>query len=390
MTDLRPANRLGLDYRAEAERLGPPPVPIIDAHSHINGGRAAAIYAEARRLYGVVATWSQTQLAEADAVEAVLGDSVRFVAIPEYMAEDRAHAQTRGFLDNITAWHARGSRMVKFWCGPRGRDFAREAGMDPGIMALDSTWRRRQMDHAASLGFMFMAHIADPDTWFERMYTDSAFYGTKLDQYEPLERLADAYDVPWLIAHLGGWPEDLEFLTGLLERHPQFILDTSATKWMVRELSKHPRDELLAFLGRFRGRILFGSDIVTMDAHLTDEVGPRNMGTQASGEEEAFELYASRYWALRTLFETDHDGESPIADPDLHMLDPDRYTKLDAPRLRGMALPRAELAVLYRDATLRTLEAWHQHGAFTPGVPGAPGGDGEVSGTPPRRPPAPR
>ena len=58
------ANRLGLDYRAEASRF---PVagsleglPIIDAHTHINGRRAAAIYGEAAALYGVRLTYSMT------------------------------------------------------------------------------------------------------------------------------------------------------------------------------------------------------------------------------------------------------------------------------------------------------------------------------------------
>ena len=36
-----PANRLGLDYRAEAAKLGRPVVPIIDAHTHIHGETAA-------------------------------------------------------------------------------------------------------------------------------------------------------------------------------------------------------------------------------------------------------------------------------------------------------------------------------------------------------------
>ncbi|MHC4590503.1 MAG: hypothetical protein ACYTAQ_14535 [Planctomycetota bacterium] len=40
----------------------------------------------------------------------------------------------------------------------------------------------------------------------------------------------------------------------------------------------------------------------------------------ASSPQEAFDLYASRYWALRTLFETDHVGPSPIADPDLALV----------------------------------------------------------------------
>ena len=344
-----PSNRLGLDYAAEAARLGAPVVPIIDAHAHINGGRAAAIYRTVMDLFGVAEVWSQTQLVQADDVRGVLGDRIRFVAIPDYMSPDPAHAHRQGFLDNIRAWHAKGARIIKFWCAPRGRDYGREIG-EPLLLTLDSAWRRKQMDEAASLGMKFMAHIADPDTWFATKYAVASTYGTKLSQYEPLERLADEYPVPWLIAHMGGFPEDLNFLTGLLDRHPNLYLDTSATKWMVRELSKHESRDLVAFLDRFSGRILFGSDIVTMDSHLSDDAGPRNMGVQASNERDAFDLYASRYWALRTMFETGYSGESPIADPDLMMVDPEKYDAMSAPMLRGHALAGGVLRTLYRDA----------------------------------------
>lgn len=354
-----PSNRLGLDYAREAARLGPPAAPIIDVHAHINGAAAAAIYKRVMDLFGVEQVWSQTQLPQADAVRAVLGDRIRFVAIPDYMSPDPAHAHRQGFLDNIRAWHARGARLVKFWCAPRGRDIGRDIGQ-PLLLTLDSDWRRKQMDEAAALGMAFMVHIADPDTWFATRYADASAYGTKLSQYEPLERLAREYPVPWLIAHMGGYPEDLSFLTGLLDRHPNLSLDTSATKWMVRELSKHDTPELKAFLGRFRGRILFGSDIVTMDAHLSDDAGPRNMGAQASSEREAFDLYASRYWALRTMFETDYAGESPIADPDLMMVDPTKFDAMSAPLLRGHHLPGNMLRVLYRGAAERFVSSSHQ------------------------------
>ena len=351
-------NRFGLDFRAEARLLGSPPIPIIDGHAHINGGRAAAIYREAMDLYGVTHVYSQTQLVQAADVRAVLGDRVRFVAIPDYMATDRGRAHKEGYLEAIREWHGLGARMLKFWCAPRGRDFGKEGG-DPLLLTLDSPWRRKQMDLAADLGMAFMAHIADPDTWFATKYADASVYGTKRAQYEPLERLAREYDRPWLIAHMGGWPEDLEFLTGLLERNPNFVLDTSATKWMVRELSKHPREALVGFFRRFRGRIVFGSDIVTMDAHLSDDPGPRNMGTQAKTEREAFDLYASRYWALRTMFETAYDGESPIADGDLRLVDPERFDAMSAPRLRGFALDREELTWVYRRSAEHTLERWY-------------------------------
>jgi hypothetical protein len=194
------------------------------------------------------------------------------------------------------------------------------------------------------------------------MYADSSKYGTKSDQYESLERLLEKTGMPCLAAHMGGWPEDLGFLSGLLDRHPKLILDTSATKWMIRELSKHETADLVAFLDRYQGRILFGSDIVTSDDHMvqSDPDNPAFGNQLASSEDEAFELYASRYWALRTMYETGYRGESNIADPDLKMVDPVRYDELSAPQLRGHALDETRLRVLYRDACVSTLDRWYR------------------------------
>lgn len=353
-----PANRLRLDYAAEAARLGAPPVPIIDVHSHINGLEAVAIYRAAARAYGVELTYSMTRLEEVDRIREALDGRIRFIAVPNYWAEeDRRHHMGRGFLERIEAYHAKGSRIVKFWAAPRSRDYAVEMG-DPDFLRLDAPHRLESMRLARDLGMMFMAHVADPDTWFATKYRDAAAYGTKAAQYEPFETLLEAFDQPWIAAHLGGWPEDLEFLTGLLDRHPNLHLDTSATKWMVRELSRHSRDDLVAFLTRFRGRVLFGSDIVSDDAHLAATKSDNEQLAKASSPEDAFDLYASRYYALRKLFETDHDGESPIADPDLAMVDPDRYDETDAPRLVGKSLPGDILRSVYHDAAHDLLERW--------------------------------
>jgi hypothetical protein len=366
-----PANRLRLDYREEAARLGAPVRPIVDAHAHINGVRAAGVWREVCDLYGVERVYSQTQLAQAEQIRETLGDRVRFVAIPEYMSEDRKHAFTQGYLENVIEWNERfGAKMVKFWGAPRFLDYAEESGLDPReVFRFDAPWRMRVAEEAVSRGMMLMVHVADPDTWFKTTYAESGRYGTKAEQYESLERLLGAFDVPCLGAHMGGWPEDLGFLTGLLERHPKLVLDTSATKWMVRELSKHPREELIAFLTRFSGRILFGSDIVTSDDHLApSDPENRRFGSQlASDEREAFDLYASRYWAQRVMWETGYEGESPIADPDLAMVEPEEYDAMSAPRLVGRGLSEDMLRVLYGGACAGTLDAWYERGVFDPG-----------------------
>lgn len=357
------ANRLGLDYRVEAGKLGEPVCPIVDAHAHINGERAAQVYKQVCDLYGIDRVYSQTQLAQADGVKAVMGDRISFVAIPEYMHPDRQWAHTEGFLENLDQWHARGARMVKFWGAPRLRDYVSTMGLKPEeIVPFDSEWKLRIAEKAKSLGMMLMVHCGDPDTWFQTMYQDSGKYGSKASQYESFERLLEKTGMPCMAAHMGGWPENLDFLSGLLDRHPKLILDTSATKWIIRELSKHSTEELVAFLDRYRGRVLFGSDIVTSDDHLTasDPDNPAFGNQLASSEHEAFELYASRYWALRTMYETGYRGESNIADPDLKMVDPERFDDLSAPALRGHDLDDARLRVLYRDACVGTLDAWYR------------------------------
>jgi len=346
-------NTLALDYRAEAELLGEPVTPIVDVHTHINGGRAAEVWADAAARYGVVQTYSQSVLENAPAVRDALGDRVRFIAVPDFMSADKKHAFTDGFLERIRIWHGEhGARMLKFWQAPRLRDLMDAETM--ADLALDGPWKARAVELAQDLGMMVMIHIADPDTWFATKYADASRYGTKAQNYEPFERLISRYpETQFLAAHMAGSPEDLGFLSGLLERHPNLSIDTSACKWQVRELSKQPRDEFAAFLERWRGRVLFGSDIVARDEHLFSTDDTAYAAGQAEEPEQAFELYASRYWALRTMFETDYDGPSPIADPDLMMVEPGRYDEMSSPRLCGKSLSAEMLVELYSGAVGR-------------------------------------
>jgi hypothetical protein len=351
------ANRLGLDYRREAAALRDPPVPIVDIHAHINGRGAAQIYAEVAQLFGVSRVFTMVRLSEAATVREVLGDKVRFIAFPDFRQDDRKRAFTEDFLRDIEVFHDQfGARIVKLWNAPRIREFfPGESGRD--LVEFDSPWRIRVAELAQRLGMMMMVHVADPDTWFRTKYADTARYGTKVSHYRGLEIMLRRFPMPWIAAHMGGWPENLDFLDGLLTLYPNLYIDTSATKWVVRELSAQPSERVVRFFTRWKGRLLFGSDIVTTDEHLAPKAGPpaHPMADLASSPESAFELYASRYYALRTLFETSYDGESPIADPDLAMVAPDRYNEMSAPPLRGLGLGRDVLEELYRGTAKRLM-----------------------------------
>ena len=333
-----PNNTLDIDYRLEAESFCPIDPGIIDVHTHIRGERATSVYEQVAREYGVTLTYTMTPVDEMQPVREQLGDRVRLIAFPDFLdVINGGHTKTSDWLHEVDRFHDAGARMIKFWAGPRGAEFE-QGPEEQGRFALRAPHRIEAARHAAELGMCTMVHVGDPDFWFDKRYTDPAVYGTKEDQYKPLEEYLAEYPAPCIAAHMGGWPEDLEFLDALLSRHQNLYLDTSATKWMIRELSRHSDETLLKFLNDWQGRILFGSDIV-----VSDEMAA------SRSEDELYNLMASRYWALRTMWETDYSGPSPIKDPDTHTPD-------EPVHLQGRNLPSDLLHSLYHDTAYNLLE----------------------------------
>lgn len=343
--EVDPANTLGLDYRALAERFAYRG-SIIDCHTHVGTPEAAKLFFEVADLFNVQRTYTMTGLDNARRLHPEFGDRLKFICVPDYMKRETPGTFTTQWLKDIEAFRKEfDSRVIKFWAAPRGRDFAEQSPdpADADAMKLDSPIRKHGMKLAYDLGYrVFMTHVGDPDTWFQTDYADASRYGTKLEQFKPLEAALDEYaDVTWIGAHMGGYPEDLAWLQGMLDRHPNYVVDTSACKWQVRELSKHPR-KFRAFCEKNPGRVLFGTDIVA-NQHMNNSIG--------------FDLFASRFWALRTLLETGYDGPSPIVDPDLHKVDPSVPEDSTA-HLRGAKMGEAPslLEDIYFNAAAGILE----------------------------------
>jgi hypothetical protein len=219
---------------------------------------------------------------------------------------------------------AEGVSMIKFWAAPRGRDRG---------LFVDAPWRIEVAKRARAAGQrLFMVHVADPDAWFHTVYADVARYGTKLDQYIGLVRMLETFpELLWIAAHMGGDVEHPDHLEDLLVRYPHLYLDTSATKWQVREASAR-RDAVRSLICRYPDRFLFGSDLVTRHGL------PR-------------EHYVSRYWCQRTLWESTWEGRSPICDPDY----PAENGKAVTPWLRGLELPASILEQVYHSNAERLL-----------------------------------
>jgi predicted TIM-barrel fold metal-dependent hydrolase len=331
-------NVTGINYsdRRHFRYQGP---PLIDIHSHIvqtrpsdpkegpigsTGPGASTAQAETMlevaQEFDITRTYSMCPPEDIPVLRERLGNRIGFIG-PISKKLDEAEEVAYQLLDRFLA---QGVEMLKFWAAPRGRDRG---------LFVDAPWRIEAARRGQAAGIrIIMVHVADPDSWFRTTYADAAKFGTKPEQYVRLERMLQLFpDLIWIGAHMGGDPEHADHLEDLLERYPNLYFDTSATKWQVREVSAH-REEIRSLLCRHPDRFLFGSDLVTRH-HLVRE------------------HYVSRYWCQRTLWESDWEGRSPIADPD-YAAEPGSPS---APLLRGLSLPLEVLQQIYYANSSRLL-----------------------------------
>jgi hypothetical protein len=328
-------NVTGIDYadRRHLRYKG----PLIDFHSHVMVTRPsdpknapptgtgpgasiaqAEVMLEVAEEFGVVQTVSMCLPDDIPPLRERFGDRLLFNGPIGKQKRDDPDESAYRLLERYLEL---GVGILKFWSAPRGRE--------RGLL-VDAPWRIEALRRARAAGVRtVMVHVADPDVWFRTVYTDASKFGTKAEQYVGLRRLMEEFpDVTWIGAHMGGDPEHPDHLEALLERYPNFLLDTSATKWQVREVS--PRaDAIRALVCRWPDRFLFGTDLVTR-------------------HDLQREHYVSRYWCQRTLWESGWRGPSPIADPDYK---PEEGETQSTPTLQGVNLPPGVLEkVYYRNA----------------------------------------
>ena len=311
---VNPSNLIGLDYRRVPQWAVD--VPLFDVHTHVRTAEGVEAFFEAAAAYGVRRVLSMQSILEAPRLRERWGRRVGFIAVPRWAEFALTDAFSRQWRADLAEFRDLGATLCKFWVAPPMRD---EHGL-----TLDHPFMEPIIAHALDLGYSFMVHVGDPTLWWNSRYADTARFGTKRAQYQQLEHLLRRVSPRLVIgAHMGGTVEVCDLLQELFDRHPNYVIDTSATKWVVREVSRHPQ-RVRELVIRNADRVLFGSDCVTEPRH-------------------DFDHYASRYWAQRTLWETAHDGLSPIEDPDA----------VGAPLLRGVNLPPETLRKVYAENAIR-------------------------------------
>jgi predicted TIM-barrel fold metal-dependent hydrolase len=335
-------NVTGIDY-TDQRHFRYAGLPLIDVHAHVMQTRPpdpkegepvpepTPALEQADTMLAVAAEFSVARIYsmcppdDIPALRERFGPRLGFNASVTKMPQEPDDAAYR-LLDRFVEL---GAEIVKFWAAPRGH----ERGL-----YVDTPWRIELARRARAAGIgVIMVHVADPDLWFRKKYTDVTKFKTKIEHYVGLVRMLEMFpDLTWVAAHMGGDPEHPDHLEALLERYPHLHFDTSAAKWQVREVSAQ-REAIRSLIGRHPRRFLFGSDLVTRQGLVREH-------------------YVSRYWCHRTLWESTWEGPSPIADPDAET----------PPALRGLGLPLDVLQQVYHDNALRLLPGGKSTQASSP------------------------
>jgi predicted TIM-barrel fold metal-dependent hydrolase len=288
LADYRPVSRL----RVPAQRVERPRFGVIDAHNHL--GPAFSMGWHRRPVDQLLATLDET------GVETVIDlDVEQGVGFRERVARYGAahpsrfvHFASLAFdawteRADFGAWEARrledaarhGARGLKAW-KPLGLSARDPAGhvVDVDDERLDPLWAA-----GARLGLPIVVHVADPVAFFEPLDEHNERWEELADHpdwhfwpprgwdpadpesgFPPFDEILAAFDrvigrhpeTTFIGAHVGCAAEDLDLVSSMLERHPNFHVDIAAR---IAELGRQPYTARAFFL-RHADRILFGTD----------------------------------------------------------------------------------------------------------------------------------
>ena len=133
---------------------------------------------------------------------------------------------------------------------------------------LDPIWAE-----CGRLGIPVAIHVTDPEAFFHPLDAtnerfeelidnpDWSFYGPQFPSKESIIEARDRMfakhpSTTFISLHVGNWPEDLDYVSDLLNRHPNVVVEIGAR---VAELGRQPRRARRFFL-EYQDRILFGTD----------------------------------------------------------------------------------------------------------------------------------
>ena len=253
---------------------------VIDVHNHVNDARGIEEHMDPRQVVGIMdganvktvviltGMWGEKLQRVLD--EMVKPFSGRFVVFTEMdwskINDPDFSREMVAQLDDSVVRGARGLKILKdLGLGVRGRDGKLIAVDDP---RLDPVW-----EECGRLGIPVALHISDPEAFFypvdasnERYeelmeHPDWSFYGPQFPSKESLLEARNRVfarhpNTTFVALHMANWPEKLDYVSELLDRYPNVMVEFGARE---AELGRQPRRAREFFL-RYQDRVMFGTD----------------------------------------------------------------------------------------------------------------------------------
>ncbi len=295
--------------------------PKFDAHVHLGSKKGISKLIKYREEFNIKKSvgivWDDSQ----EVYETRFPD--KFVLAKYFRSKHMftPHSDPILLTNEIEKIHLQGFPIVKFWFGPRVRDYVKEYfKIETKKIQLSDPFFKSIFAKMEELGLYLLIHVGDPDLWYEKVYQPVDRYGTKKEHLDDFEEILSSFPKLKVIqAHFGSQPEDLENLSRWFESYPNYYVDTSSARWMARELGRYPKKAREFFI-KHSDRILFGTDIVQ----------DRNKPVST--------YYQTRFFTFQALLETSvRDLPLPFPDPEN-----DNNT-----RINGLDLPLDVLKKIY-------------------------------------------
>jgi len=251
-----------------------PKFPVIDYHNHLDAQEPREVLrvmdgCGIEKIVNITMYTGEKALAIIDRFHSA--DRDRFAT---YGWMDWSDVETPGFfqrsVERLERLVDRGACGLKIWkdLGTKVRD------QDGSLLRIDDERLDPVYERAAELGVPIMYHIADPDAFFlpidarnERYeelaaHPEWSYYRSHYGKEELLAQrdrvIARHPKTTFVGAHVAEHPEDLAYVSRLLDKNPNLHVDIGAR---CAELGRQPYTAREFFL-KYADRILFGTDLI--------------------------------------------------------------------------------------------------------------------------------
>lgn len=270
LSDFQPHSML----RSAAHEVLRPKFPAIDYHNHLDAQEPREVLrimdeCGIERVVNITMRTGQAALDMINKFHSVAPDRFSTYGWMDWTDLHFADFFQRS-VERIEQLVERGACGLKIW-----KDLGTSLrSADGELLRVDDERLAPVFDKAAELKVPIMFHIADPDAFFQPIdnhneryeelaaHPEWSFYGSHFNKQELLAQrdrvIARHPRTTFVAAHVAERPEDLFYVSKLLDANPNLYVDIGAR---CAELGRQPYTAREFFI-RHANRILFGTDLI--------------------------------------------------------------------------------------------------------------------------------